>query len=292
MTAPVSRVEVAFYRLITAGYLGAMGIPIVEGRDFLDDDAMGNPWTAIVSQEVVARYWPGESALGKRIKRRGYYSENPWITVVGVVGDIRDTGLSETVGGAVYLPRGQYDFEYASVMSVVVRTSQDPESLVAPIRERVGAMDPNVPVFRIRSLDEIVTESLAAERFTAVLLLVFSALGLTLAGAGVYGVMAHAVGERRREIAIRLAFGAQRTSVAGLMLLRAAQLTAGGVVLGLLGALGLTRLMGELLFDVAALDPSIFVAVPAAMALVALVACLVPVTTAAKTNPAVAMKAD
>lgn len=284
--------EVAFYRLVMPGYIGAMGIPVIEGRDFNDDDALENPWVALVSQEVVNRYWPGESGIGKRIKRRAYYSDNPWITVVGVVGDIHDTGLSETVGGAVYLPRGQYDRAYASVMSVVVRTSQDATALVGPIQDRIRAIDPNVPVFRVRTLSNILDESLAAERFTAVLLLVFSGLGLTLAGAGVYGVMAHVVGERRREIAIRLAFGAHGGSVAGLMLGRAARFAVGGVVLGIAGALGLTRLLSDLLYQVDVLDPIVFVGVPASMALVAMFACLVPALSATKVDPGLTLKSE
>lgn len=284
--------EVGFYRLVTPGYVGAMGIPILEGRDFEGDDTMQNPGIALVSQELVNRYWPGESGIGKRIKRRGYYSDNPWLTVVGVVGDIHDNGLSETVGGAVYLPRGQYDRAYASVMSVVVRTSGDPVSLVGPLQERIHAIDPNVPIFRIRTLEDIVAESLAPERFTAVLLLVFSGLGLILAGAGVYGVMSHVVGERRREIAIRLAFGARGGSVAGLMLGRAGRLAVAGVVVGLAGAVGLTRLMADLLYGVEVLDPTVFVAVPASMAIVAMVACLVPAVTAAKVDPGVTLRSD
>jgi putative ABC transport system permease protein len=287
-----NQTEVAFYRLVTSGYLGAMGIPTLEGRDFVDGDAMGNPRVAIVSQEVVDRYWPGESGIGRRIKRGGYYSDNPWITVVGIVGDIHDNGLSETIGGAVYLPRRQYDFAYASVMSVVVRGSEDPATLVGPIEDRVRALDPNAPVFRVRTLDDIVTASLGAERFTVVLLLVFSGLGLTLAGAGVYGVMAHVVGERRREIAIRLAFGAQGKSVAHLVVRRAAALAGGGVLLGLVGATGLTHLASDLLYEVEALDLPVYLAVSGAMGLVALIACLVPATTAARIDPGVALRAE
>jgi putative ABC transport system permease protein len=287
-----SQTEVAFYRLVTPGYMGAMGIPLLEGRDFTDDDSAGNPWVAVVSQELVDLYWPGESGIGKRIKRRAYYSDNPWITVVGVVGDIHDTGLSDTVGGAIYLARGQYDRAYASVMSVVVRTSGSAEALVEPIQDRIRALDPNVPLFRVRTLENIVEESLAADRFTAVLLLVFSALGLTLAGAGVYGVMAHVAGERRREIALRLTFGARTSSVAGLMVAGAARLAVAGVALGLVASVGLTRLLGDLLFEVEALDPTIFVGVPASMVLVAIVSCLVPAISAARVDAGVTLRSD
>jgi predicted permease len=284
----------AFLRVVTPGYFDTLGMPVVAGRDFDPRDAAASPPVVVVSRELARRHWPGASAIGRQLKHRRFDSEYPWMTVVGVVGDVRDGGLAEPDSPTVYLPLAQWDMSYTSVMSVALRSERPPAELFAELREVVGSIDPDAAVFRTRTFTEILRDSLAVERFTATLLAIFAALGLVLAAAGVYAVMAHAADERRRELAIRAALGGTAAALAGLVLRRAAVLAGLGAALGAGGAALMASRITALqpALGPGALHAAALAAVPAAMAGIALLAALLPALRAGRVDPASALRAD
>jgi predicted permease len=277
--------NISFLRVITPGFLEALGVRLLEGRDFEERDGPDAPPVAIVSAALARRYWPGESALGKRIKHQAYDAPNPWMSVVGVAGDIRDGGLADEVAPAVYLPLPQWDYSYTSLMSFAVRSARPPGELLPALEARVHRLDPDAAVFRSRSLADVLRESLASERFTAVLMQVFAGIGLALAGVGVYGVMSTAAEQRRRELAIRAACGATGKALALLVLHRAAVVTGLGLALGMAAVGGIASLSPELLPDPAAL-PGVSAATLGIMSTAALLAALIPALRAARVDAA------
>ncbi len=277
----------ADWRAVTPGYFEAMGVALVRGRYFDDRDSEQAAPVAIIDETMANTYWPGEDPIGKRLKRGGAQSTNPWMTIVGVVRHVRYRTLEAASRTQLYWPHTQFPVR---LMSMAVRTSQDPRSLAATIQKQVQALDPDQPIYRVATMEELVADSLARRRLSMLLLALFAGTALVLAAVGIYGVMAYSVEQRAHEIGIRMALGAERWHVLRLVLGQSLALTTAGVALGLAGSLALTRLLRTLLFNVQAHDLATFAAVAAGLSLVALAASYIPARRASRVDPMVALR--
>jgi predicted permease len=273
---------------ITPDYLRAMGIPLLRGRQFNEQDNVNTTLVALINETAAKRNWPNEDPIGKRI-RLGSVEKNPLRTIVGIVGDVSHYGLDNRPEMQTYVPHAQWVDSY---MTLVVRTSIDPASLAAAVRNEIRTMDGSAPVYDVTTMRQKVSSSLAQRRFTLALLSVFAAIALLMASIGIYGVISYAVAQRTQEIGIRVALGAQTGDVMKLIVGQGMILAAAGVLLGLVGALGLTRLMEGLLFGVSATDPVTFAAISLLLILVAGLACYIPARRAAKVDPMVALRCE
>ncbi len=262
------------YRAIGPGYFSTMGIPLVRGRDFNDQDTLETDMTVIVSEKTAQHYWPGADPIGKRLKGGASTGPAPWRTVIGVVKDVRQNSFTDEPKMQMYMTYRQLK----SLMpnALIVRTGVDPASLATAVRNQIWAIDKDQPVSDIRTMDDIVTEAMARQRFSMLLLGIFATLALVLAAVGIYGVMSYSVAQRTREIGIRMALGAQRSDVLKLAVGQALRLVLAGLGLGLVAALVLTRLMASLLFGISATDPLTFVGVSLVLLAVALAGQLHP----------------
>ncbi len=279
-------------RVVTPGYLRAIGIPVLAGRGFSDADTAEAPQVVLLSRTAVRRYFPGEDPLGKRITLgwgRGPGKPPAGGVVAGVVGDVRDHGLAEEHPPEVYLPHAQLP---TLNMSLVLRSLGDPLALAPAARAAVRELDANLAVVRLQSLDQVMSRSIAAPRFFAILLAGFAATALGLAALGVYGVLSCAVAQRSREIGVRLALGARPGDVLGLVLREAAVLAGAGLALGLACALGLGRSLESLLFGLPPTDPLTFAAVVGTLSCAAFAASLVPALRASREDPLLALRAE
>jgi predicted permease len=276
-------------RVVAGRYFEAMEIPLVAGRFFDERDVADSPGVVVVDERFAREFWPKGEAVGKRVRHGGIDSKNPWLTVVGVVGRVKHQSLDDDPRIALYLPHGQAP---TRTLSVVVRGSVDPASLAGPIRRAVAEIDPALPLYSVREMAQHIERSLARQRFTALLLTIFALLALVVAAVGTYGVMAYLVGQGTREIGIRMALGAGRGRVLGMVVGQGARLAVVGVGAGLAGALALSRYLDALLFGVSARDPLTFVVVPAVLFLVALAACYVPARRAARVDPMVSLRCE
>ena len=279
------------FRQASPGYFEAMGIPKVRGRLFALVDTAGAPPVAVIDETLARVYWPGEDPIGKRF-RLGLFDDSdprPWVTVVGIVGNVRNSGLHVEPRPQVYVPLAQTSF---SGQSFVLRAQRDPRSLIQEARATVFAVDRDQPVAQVRTLEQVVSQSVAARRFNMVLLGAFAGLALLLAAVGIYGITAYSVAQRTREMGLRMALGARPGNVLGLVLREAGLLALIGLGAGLALAFAATRVMASLLFGVGTTDPATFASVAAALALVSLVAAWVPGRRATQVDPLVAMKAD
>jgi predicted permease len=275
---------------VSEGYFRMMGIPLRRGRLFDETDRQGAERVAIVSESVASACWPNQDPLGRRLTMDDP-KEGRWLTVVGVVGEIRQSDLAAEPLPMIYVPqRQEYHSFFMASMAFLVRAPGDPRALAGALREQVRALDPELPVDRIDLLDRLIAGSLAEPRFRTALLLGFALLALVLALVGIYGVTAYEVARRRGEIGVRRALGAQTADVLRLVIGRTARLLAAGLAVGLVGALATTRLLTGFLFSVRPLDPATFVAVPAVLAAAAVLASLVPARRAARVDPAVALR--
>ena len=271
---------------ITPDYFRVMGIPLVAGRGITEADRDSAGGVVVVDEVAARKMWPGESPLGKRIR---YVWRKDWLTVVGVVGAIRRDSLNDARRPSVYLPM----LESMRVEHrIVARSSVGAQALAPALREAVASVDRNVPIGSIRSLETLVEGSAAHRRFATVLVGIFAAVALLLGAVGTYGVVAHAVTRRRREIGVRLALGARSADVLRMVLGDGLRLALGGALLGVIGAAALTRLAGSLLYGVSPTDPPIFAGVTALMLLVALAATLIPARRASRVDPTVAMRSE
>jgi putative ABC transport system permease protein len=287
------------WQVVTPGYFESMGMKLVRGRFITTGDHENAPLAAVVNETMADRYWPGVDPIGRRFHLGD--SNQPWITVVGVVRQVRHNAVVETPRAEMYIPHAQFEAAGASTirsMSVVVRTGRnrdraaDPRALVDHIRRTVRALDPNIPVADVRTLKRVADDSLARPRFTTTLLGVFAALALALATIGIYGVVSLLVTRRRQEIGIRMALGAQRGNILQMVLKRGMVLAAIGLVIGLTGALWLTGALTSLLYGVTRFDPVTFAVAPALLASIALLACVVPAVRAATVNPVIALREE
>ncbi|HEX8292484.1 MAG TPA: ABC transporter permease [Pyrinomonadaceae bacterium] len=273
--------------MVTPDYFSALGTPLVRGRFFDDSDALEAQPVALVDETAARRFWPGQDPVGRRIKpgRRG--STAPWLTVVGVVGNIKTGGFDQPDQPHVY---GSMFQNAGYAMAVYLRAEGDPKTLTQALRREVQAVDPNLPVFGEQTMEEVVSESLAQRRFALQVVGGFGVLALLLAGIGIYGVVAYSVSQRTREIGIRLALGASSGTILLWVFRQGMRLTLLGLGLGLVAALALTRLLRGLLFGVGAADPLTYAGLALLLAAVALLACYVPARRATKVDPMVALR--
>jgi putative ABC transport system permease protein len=284
------------WQIATDGYLEAMGERLIGGRPIAAADTADSMPVALINEEMARRYWAGRDPIGGRLKIGGGGNPNrPWVTVVGIVADVRHNGITAPVKEKFYIPHTQWHLSVGNPMrgmTLVIRVSSDPLGLVAPIRQQIRALDANLPVSQVRTMHDVVGATMATSTFTGFLLAAFAGMALTLAAIGIYGVLSYLVSRRTREIGIRVAIGAGRAQVLSMVLRSGLTLALTGVVLGLVVAALATRLMSTLLHDVSALDPATYVAVGIGLSLVAVVASLVPAWRATRLNPVIALKAE
>jgi len=271
---------------MTPGHLQAMGIPLLRGRDFLETDKSDSQPVAIVDETLALMYWPDGDAIGKRVETTG---DMQWMTIVGVVGGIKQDGFAEKLQPHIYAPLAQSP---TLVAKLVVRTDGAATPTIAAIRSAVSGLDPDIPVYSIRSMNDVMARTLNSQRLTNLLLTSFSVLALVLAAVGIYGTMSLYVGSRKNEFGIRLALGAQPRVLLRLVLREGILLIAAGIGIGVGGALLLTRAMASLLFEVSPTDPLVFTGVPLLLVFVALAACFVPARRASRVDPMVALRCE
>lgn len=279
------------YYVVTPGYFRAMKIPLRGGRLFTDVDRENSASVVIVSETLARTIWPGEDPLGKRIRAPGSVplEQEPWSTVVGVVSDVKQRALDRPGTMQLYGPQWQVGFGWATL---VVRSKIGPAALSSSVLGAIHSLDPDEAVFDVRTMDQIVSDSIALRRLAMDLLAAFAGLALVLALVGIYGVISYSVAQRTSEIGIRMALGAQPRDVLGLVLRHGALLALAGVATGVIASLALTRLMASLLFGVGAYDPPTFSFVVILVLVVALVACYVPARRAMRVDPVTALRQE
>jgi putative ABC transport system permease protein len=274
---------------ITPSYFRVMRIPLKRGRLFTDQDRAGAESVAIISESCARRAFPGEEALGRHIQLGGRDNKKPWLTIVGIVGDVRQYGLDRESNMEAYIALAQdTGFSY----SMVVRTTGDPALMAGTVREAFAAADKTQPVYNAKPLEEYLSSTLAERSFTLALLALFGALALGLAAVGTYGVISYTASLRTREVGIRMALGARRADVLGMVLRQGLALTGAGLALGLAASLALTRLLSSLLFEVKPGDVTTSAAVALVLAAVALAASYLPARRASRVDPMVSLRHD
>lgn len=274
-------------RTVTPAYFETMGIPVLRGRAFTAQDRDNTPHVIIVNEALASRYWSNQDIIGKRLGFEDDESKQVWREIVGVVGNVKHQGLEAEAKAEVYFPNQQSPKNF---MSVVVRTSSDPASMIPAIRGQVFTIDKDQPVFDIMTMDQRLAKSVASSRFVMLLLGTFSVLALGLAAVGLYGAMAYLVTQRTPEIGLRMALGAQRSDVFKLVVGKGMRLVIIGMAIGLVASLALTRVMGSLLFEVTPTDALTFVIVSGVLLTVALLACYIPARRATNVDPLTSLR--
>jgi putative ABC transport system permease protein len=276
-------------RSIAGAYFRTMKIPVLQGRDLTAQDTANQPMVGLVNQSFVRTYFPDGNPIGARIRwARG--PEPHWMTIVGVVGDVKHFGLNLPEEPAFYSSYMQSDQPWKRWMYLVVRSNVDPAALSAQVKKEVWAVDKLIPVTKVEPMHEVMAVSMAAQRFNMTLMGTFALTALFLAGIGIYGVISFSVTQRTHELGVRMALGAQTADVLRLVVGHGLKLTVIGVAIGLAAAFAVTRLMESLLFGVSATDPATFVSVAAILAGVAMLASFVPARRASKVDPIVALR--
>jgi predicted permease len=273
------------FNVVGPNYFQTMGTTLLRGRDFTEADRKGAPGVVIINETLAARLWPDENSVGKRVSVSG--AEGPFLEVVGVARDGKYRSLGETPQPYIYQPVLQ---SYDPKMTLVVRTTGDPRSIVTSVREQIGALDANLPTAEVKTLREQVDLSLFPSRVAAWTLGGFGVLALLLAAIGIYGVVSYSVAQRTREIGLRRALGAKESDVLRLVLGEGSFVILIGLALGLLLAFAATRMIAGFLYGVAPTDPLTFVMVPLLLGLIAVVACYLPARRATKVDPMVALR--
>jgi putative ABC transport system permease protein len=290
---PVSNVD--YYQNVTGKYVETMGIPVVEGRSFQPSDADG-PYVALINETMARTFYKGENPIGRRVRPSGPPSANiPYFTIVGVLKDVKQGGVDKKTGTEIYFNVEQaYKIPGAipNAMNLVLRTSASPEALSSSIMRAVTSLDPSLPVVKLQSMDDVFAEAIGRPRLLAQLLGIFAGLALLLAAIGAYGVLSYMVTERRREIGIRMALGADRASVLRMVLAQGLQLTLLGMLGGLSAAFALNRVLASLLFGVKPTDPLTIAAVVGLISLVAVVACYLPARGATRVDPMLVLRVE
>jgi len=283
---PVNDEPSADIRSVDGGYFHTMGIPLLVGREFTAADGANSKRVMVINETMARQYWPQQNPIGQRVTMKDW---GPPLTgeVVGVVGDVKTNGLDAAVGPMIYWPYFQFPELFNTV---VVRSDGEPSRLVPAVKAALWAVSKNQPISRIETMEEVLSESLARRRLYMVLLGVFAGAALLLAGVGIYGMVSYSVSQRIREMGIRIAIGAERGDVLRLVLGQGVKVAGLGIVVGMVAALGLTRLMSSLLFGVNATDPLTFAGVASLLTLVALGACFVPARRAMRVDPMVALR--
>ena len=274
----------ADYTVVTPDYFATLQIPLLQGRQLNAQDKLDAPLVIVINDTLAARIWPGENPIGKRL--RVGFEEKPR-EVIGVVGTIKQSTLDAEARPAMYLPHLQSPNPR---LTVLVRTHGEPLSMAATVRQEVRAVDKDVPIAQVQTMEKVLGASVAQPRFSMLVVGLFAALALVLSAVGIYGVMAYAVSRRGHEIGVRMALGAGANQVLKLVLKDGMTLALAGIAVGLLGAFALTRLMASLLFGIGAKDPATFISVAAFLAFVAFIACYIPARRATKVDPLVALR--
>ncbi len=287
-TGTIAEQPMAQTRYVSPDYFRAVGIPLRQGRFFTDYDRDNSVPVVIISEAMARRFWPGENPVGKRLTP-SFHSEQGAREIVGIVGDVKTSGLDVDSSAMMYLPFKQAPLPF---MSFVVRTASNPESLIQPVSRAIYSIDKEQALTDVQTMEQVVRKSLSGRRFNMTLLLTFAAVALLLAAIGVYGVMNYTVTLRNRELGIRMALGAAKTDVLRLVLRQGLTLTLIGVAAGLIAAYALTRLMATLLYGVTATDYLTFGSVAAMLIAVGLVASYVPARRATKVNPTIALRSE
>lgn len=295
---PANNVRGAYithHRSVSPGYLEAMRIPLVEGRTFTQQDIVQPNNVIVISKSFADRYWPGQSAVGKRIKRGNYESpENPWMTVIGVVGTLKETAdnsdLEMATQDAWYMPYSQGTVPFLDSVTFVLHSDRDPRSLVPAVRQALREIDPNQPISDVATMQERLGRLTGQERLNAMIYAVLSAFGLVLAALGIHGVLSFAVSQRLREIGIRSAMGAQPGQIRGMVMRSALAMVAVGLALGVAGALVLTRFLQAKLYQIDPRDPVTLAGAVVVLGLIALVSSFLPAHRAAKIDPVSALR--
>jgi putative ABC transport system permease protein len=293
-TVPMSDLPEVDVRIISPGYLSAMRIPLVSGRDFDDSNAAGRAGAVLISQAMAKQFWPNQNPLGKHVTL--YFLPQVTRAVVGVVADVKQDGLDQKRASAgLYFPLAQLTAPIGTPwqsfgMNLVVRTAQSPSSVAAAVDKAVHEVDREVAVLNVRTMDDLVSASLSPQRFTMLLLAAFAGLALFLATIGIYSVISYSVSRRAHEIGIRLSLGARRAEVLLLVVRQGMAVAALGILIGIIGALILSRLMSTIVYGVTASDPLTFLAVCLLLTCVALLACYIPARRALCVDPAVTLR--
>jgi putative ABC transport system permease protein len=287
---PIHNVD--YYNTVTVSYLAAMKIPIVAGRGFQDSDVTGAP-VALVNEALAKKFYQNIDPIGRGIRSGG--GNRPYARIVGVVKNLRQGGLDAAAGTELFFLAEQsprlYQFAPSS-MNLVIRSTLPHETLAPQLRAAVAAVDSSVPIVRMRTMDEVFADAVQRPRFLALLLMVFAGLALLLAAVGTYGILSYIVTERRREIGIRMALGADRQSVLRMVLRQGLTLTAIGLAAGIAASLLVNRALASLLFNVRPNDPATLAGVAGLIAAVALCACLIPARSATRVDPLVVLRQD
>jgi putative ABC transport system permease protein len=273
-------------REVSPDYFKVMEIPLLQGRFFNDGDHADAPPVVIINQALARKYWPRGDALGKRITFDNPRKNPKWSTIVGIIGDVRHRAIDEPPKPEFYQPHAQVPYRG---MILAVRSAQEPRSLTSSIRREINALDPEQPIAHVRTLEEVVSDSIAPRRLSMILLGVFAAIALVLASIGMYGVMSYLVAQRTHEIGVRMALGAQRGDVLKLILKRGAILILAGTGFGLVFAVFGTRALASLLYGIGAFDVVTFAAVTLVLAAVALLASYIPALRATQADPMIAL---
>lgn len=273
-------------RVADPGYFTAMGIPVLRGRNFTDDEAAEARHVVLISEAMARKHFAGEDPLGKRITVE--MAENPVPTeIVGVVGDVKYESLVDETKPMVYFPPPDLPYPY---MTLIIRTDGDPAAITPAVRREIQAIDPDQPILDVRTMNQVMAEAVARGRFNTLLIGLFAVIATFIAAVGIFGVMNYSVTLRTREIGLRMALGAQQRDVLRLILKQGLLLTLIGIAISIAGALALTRVMSRLLFGVAATDPATFAAIVLLLSLVSLIACYVPARRATRVDPMTAMR--
>jgi predicted permease len=277
----------ADFQAVNPGYFQTLGIPIRQGRALTASDRAGSSPAAVVNMAFVRRFLPNEDALSRRFRRS---PRDPWINIVGIAGDVRRGGKTAPLNPQVYLAAAQTALYPVRLADFAVRAAGDPHSLLMAIQKQVWAIDKDQPVTNVKTLDEVISDSVAQRRFQMLLLLLFAGLALFLALVGVYGVAGYSVSQRTAEIGVRIALGAQRSDILALILRQTMLVVGGGIAIGAAGAYYLSRYMASLLFSVKPSDPLTYLTLGALLITTTLVACYIPARRACAVDPTVALR--